>query len=790
MKKLTILTIIPLALSLAACSGLEPEDQFIGEGEGISNYAEITARIAGAPATKTGMGSIQGTSPNQTYPVVWSENDQIGLISDEGLSVFTITGGQETTVATFGGDASKVVGTFPGTSVYPAAYPASDAFAERYGQYVWVGSELPAIQTYAENSFADNVYPMAAATANSSNYDFYNMAGVIQLDIKFSEIIVEGDDPITITEGKIRQLTFNGNNGEKVAGGVAMKFDAQTGAFVSTEAGGWDNGKAISLDYGDSYSTIIMDFSGLEGGGLTINSTGYVTVNIPVLPQTFEKGFTVKLQDASNMGTRTYVTKTDDIITIRRSELKTMDPIVFERPEALSIANSYLITEAGEYLLPAYAYGNRMDIRIFPKDYDQNNIDAAIFWTDIVDETGNMKEGALTDLQYLKFSDGINYIRFKAGEYKGNVVIALYDTKQKTIFWTWHIWLTDQPQNVVTGGTCGNGTYQGIYPDGTTFNFNAESASGNMVIMDRNLGAIHATPAECDTDESGNPKVYQTYGLYFEDGRKDPFIGSNIVGSPAPEGYSRVEYKNDAQVQKPYVFEDTPFGTATAPTWVNPIFKQPWRFQAGFITLTQSVRNTTMFSSAYTIKGNPQWTLYTDPDNKAWMDPSVSSTASHGRTGLTDGGHEAYWNRTKTIMDPCPPGYSVLGAYNDKSHYYGKDTITASNTDAAGYGIWTHHTYDGVTYDTWWPAAGVRARDGRMAGMGEFGAYFFYDHIKESHGGHGFAFKITSSGSQILESGGGPITGHATPIRCVREKQLSEPVNPTPIAETSSVLFQ
>ena len=75
---------------------------------------------------------------------------------------------------------------------------------------------------------------------------------------------------------------------------------------------------------------------------------------------------------------------------------------------------------------------------------------------------------------------------------EGNAVIATKDASG-TILWSWHIWLTDQPQ-------------------GQVYNNNA----GTM--MDRNLGATSATPGDVGA-----------LGLLYQWGRKDPFLGSSSI---------------------------------------------------------------------------------------------------------------------------------------------------------------------------------------------------------------------------------------------------------------------
>ena len=215
--------IIPFAislLSLASCinEGIREKE------EGLVDI-NVTACIVGNPDTKTYMGTLDETGSPSIYPVLWSAGDAIGLITGGGATKVTLSGGAGTNKGTFGGKASDIVAPFPGTTLYPAAYPAKNAFANISGEKILVGSYLPYIQTYKSGTFADNVYPMASLSASQgAQYDFYNLCGVIQLAIKANG---DGD-----AKNQIRALYLTGNNHEALAGGVGMNFDISTGKPV------------------------------------------------------------------------------------------------------------------------------------------------------------------------------------------------------------------------------------------------------------------------------------------------------------------------------------------------------------------------------------------------------------------------------------------------------------------------------------------------------------------------------------------------------------------------------
>ena len=101
------------------------------------------------------------------------------------------------------------------------------------------------------------------------------------------------------------------------------------------------------------------------------------------------------------------------------------------------------------------------------------------------------------------------YVRFKVAKdsngnfKKGNAVIAVYD-ENRTILWSWHIWITDQPQEL-------------------SYN----TGEKTLTILDRNIGATAATW----TSNSKPAEVLATYGLYYQWGRKDSYVSDSSNGT-------------------------------------------------------------------------------------------------------------------------------------------------------------------------------------------------------------------------------------------------------------------
>ena len=140
-------------------------------------------------------------------------------------------------------------------------------------------------------------------------------------------------------------------------------------------------------------------------------------------------------------------------------------------------ANCYIVSEAGAYKFAAVK-GNGSEPA---GEISSVEVLWESFGTATAPKTGDLIAEA-------SFKD--NVIRFKtASDFKsGNAVIAAKNVSGK-ILWSWHIWLTDIPEEQVYNNGAG-------------------------IMMDRNLGAVSAVPGEVEA-----------MGLIYQWGRKDPFMG-------------------------------------------------------------------------------------------------------------------------------------------------------------------------------------------------------------------------------------------------------------------------
>ncbi len=164
-------------------------------------------------------------------------------------------------------------------------------------------------------------------------------------------------------------------------------------------------------------------------------------------------------------------------------EVKTFDTLDGLNLSATSTANCYIISEGGAYKLKTVKGNSSESVGKVAS--------CCVLWesfgTDVTPSVGDL-------IKSVSYADGV--IGFQTADTfkEGNAVIAAKDA-DGNILWSWHIWLTDQPQGQVYYNNAGT-------------------------MMDRNLGATSATPGDVGA-----------LGLLYQWGRKDPFLGSSSISS-------------------------------------------------------------------------------------------------------------------------------------------------------------------------------------------------------------------------------------------------------------------
>ena len=161
-------------------------------------------------------------------------------------------------------------------------------------------------------------------------------------------------------------------------------------------------------------------------------------------------------------------------------------------------ANCYIVSDAGKYSFSAVKGNGKKPIG--------NIASVEVLWETFGTDTAPQPGDLIAEVSYDEAKNAVSFAT--AAEFsKGNALIGAKDARGK-ILWSWHIWMTDKPEDQV-------------YLNG----------AGTM--MDRNLGATSATPGDVGA-----------LGLLYQWGRKDPFMGtsSNSKDTFTPAATSPAEW--------------------------------------------------------------------------------------------------------------------------------------------------------------------------------------------------------------------------------------------------------
>lgn len=232
---------------------------------------------------------------------------------------------------------------------------------------------------------------------------------------------------------------------------------------------------------------------------------------------------------------------------------------------------------------------------------------------------------------------------------KGNAVIGVFDDDNNCL-WSWHIWVTDTPKTVA-------------------YNNNGRP----LYFMDRNMGATRAYT-------TSNAEILDTYGLYYQWGRKDPSMG------PSEYNYS----VSDASTATYYDYASDEQNTSV-PMSLN------------YPSLKDAVENPMylLLPIRKSDKGfNYDW-LYMAPENILW--------GHNHNTGTT----------SKTIYDPCPFGWRVPSGELDA--VMSNSTYTAGTRGLSFTGGITDE--NGNAAKLFFPYAGYKGKDKGMPAVSSSWSY-------------------------------------------------------------------
>lgn len=251
---------------------------------------------------------------------------------------------------------------------------------------------------------------------------------------------------------------------------------------------------------------------------------------------------------------------------------------------------------------------------------------AHVYWEDV--------SGLVRKIEISGSGENANIkVAINTGKGKGNALISFHvgsnGNASDPIYWTWHIWVTDDPTNGVE------------YSKG--FETDIFDNRFDPFYMDRNLGAVNAEFLGNDWNKSS--------GLLYQWGRKDPFPPllykdrsyyelTGLVKSIVDEDVNSVEGTNYKMIQRPYESEADN---------IKYSIKNPLDFIIG-------KTSETWFSTSYAQPDQPEqaWDLWAD---------NYRGGKSNANSSNTNISNDSKSYELKSVYDPCPGGWRVVSNY-------------------------------------------------------------------------------------------------------------------------------
>lgn len=410
--------------------------------------------------------------------------------------------------------------------------------------------------TYYYSVFNDCSKPLLAAYDKNDSFVFKQIGSIVSFSLPDSE--------------DFNQYVLEGNNEETIS------YDQYSVRVV------WKNSGSEQTDIPHSEKTVGPKKT-ISGSVTCDGSTHMIFIPGSVV---FTKGFTLSLGKDGNLLKSVSTSKEVDFSKpgklLQLGNIKDYLHTYVHTPATWTAsAVDWTASPANSYIVYAADAGKAFKIKAVKGNGDIGI--GLIASVDIVWETYNNATSvtAKTIVEKVDYSGDNQYVFFKLPNtfHAGNALIAAKNAAGD-ILWSWHIWA---PETAITTIT-----------DATVF--------GDKAIMDRNLGALAAASAS-------GPATVESYGMFYQWGRKDPFPGMDAV---LHDGKAAVAGTSMSVVEGTY-------------------------------TIDEAIKNPTKFARS--------------ADEKDWV--------------TVDGGQSnELWNSTKTIFDPCPSGY-IVPTRNKSVHYWG-----------------------------------------------------------------------------------------------------------------------
>ena len=589
--------IIFLAVLSAVVSCVQVDEAVLGgdqeQREMIS--LSVSATIEKDLQTKT---SLEGSLSDDSMRTVWVPSDKIALVAarpamskDEQVVEFVTDITENAEVADF-------EGTIAFASEYHAFYPYQSTLRDSCGVFIF---NLPQEQKYVANSFDPTAAPMVAKTHYGEGMDFQNLCGLLAIQIKGEETV--------------KSITFIGKDQFGTMIPVSGQFE-------------------VNMYYENEPSIV----SGSAQRSVTLKCDTPVTLSHDVatpfyfvLPPATYSSFFVMIQTADG---KVMFREGTNPLTVSRSHIKPTAALKYAESIYIDLSeigwsNCYIVPQAGLYSFDATVIGNGEygfvpEIKFHTDNAKIDPKSVELLWTD--------KDDLLTGLT---IKDG--EVRFFSTGVEGNAVVAVKDDSGK-ILWSWHIWVTDQPQEQV---------YQNSY--------------GTFTMLDRNNGAIR-------NDRGTGEEWRESVGTYYQWGRKDPFALGNYYSHYEP-GFSTQQV-----IENPMTFAySSNYG------WTTEWNEYLW-----------SSYQKTIYDPCpvgYRVPAMEVWYGFSKTgENSELRDMNVLGSFDYGWNFIYDGGNTSWY-----------PVTGRIGSWGEYESWSNRGRLWTSHMDTDNEPAWFNYTDYGLT---------------------------------------------------------------------------------------------
>ena len=475
--------IIFLAVLSAVVSCVQMDEAALGEEQEQREMISlsVSATIEKDLQTKT---ALEGSLSDASMRTVWVPSDKIGLVASRPAMMENEPVVEFVTGITENSETADFEGTIAFASEYHAFYPYQSTLRDSCGVFIF---SLPQEQKYVAGSFDPTAAPMVAKTPYGETLDFQNLCGLLALQIKGEETV--------------KSITFIGKD--------------QFGAMMPV------SGKhEVNMYYENEPS--IVSKSNQRSVTLTCDTPVVLNQDAAtpfyfVLPPATYSSFFIMIHTTDG---KVMFREGTNPLTVSRSHVKPTAALKYAESIYIDLSeigwsNCYIVPQAGLYSFDATVIGNGEygldpevkfhtdNVKIDPKKVE-------LLWED--------RENLITGLT---LKDG--EVRFFSTGIEGNALVAVKDESGK-VLWSWHLWMTDQPQDQV---------YVNDF--------------GTFTMLDRNNGAIRA-------DQGEGEQWREAQGVLYQWGRKDPFTTRGFYGEQLFITNSARAQISDA-IELPTVFE-------------------------------------------------------------------------------------------------------------------------------------------------------------------------------------------------------------------------------------------